>query len=65
MASIRCRLFLQGLTDSTKGSEEALGRALAAPYLIQAEGKRPRTRYGLRLEAGAIRFGAGGLGMDA
>ncbi len=45
--------------------EEALGRALAAPYLIQAEGKRPRTRYGLRLEAGAIRFGAGGLGREA
>jgi hypothetical protein len=37
--------------------EEALGHALAAPYLIQAEGQRPRTRYGLRLEAGAIRFG--------
>ena len=44
--------------------EEALGRVLAAPYLIQAEGRRPRTRYGLRLEAGAIRFGAGGLGME-
>jgi CRISPR-associated protein (TIGR02584 family) len=38
--------------------EEVLGRQLAAPYLIQAEGKRPRTRYGLRLEAAAIRFGA-------
>ena len=42
--------------------EEALGRALAAPYLIQAEGRRPRTRYGLRLEAGAIRYGAVGWG---
>ena len=38
--------------------EAALGPALAAPYLIQGEGQRPRTRYGLRLEAGAIRFGA-------
>ena len=37
----------------------ALGPALAAPYLIQGEGQRPRTRYGLRLAAGAIRFGDG------
>ncbi|MBP6734931.1 MAG: TIGR02584 family CRISPR-associated protein [Chromatiaceae bacterium] len=36
----------------------ALGPALAAPYLIRGEGRRPRTRYGLRLVAGAIRFGA-------
>jgi CRISPR-associated protein (TIGR02584 family) len=37
---------------------KALGTQLAGPYLIQAEGKRPHTRYRLRLEAGAIRFGA-------
>lgn len=38
----------------------ALGPALAAPYLIQGEGQRPRTRYGLHLAAGAIRFGGDG-----
>ncbi len=37
--------------------EEALGRALAAPYLIQAEGKRPKTRYGVNLAPEAIRYG--------
>ena len=34
----------------------ALGSQLAAPYLIQADGKRPHTRYRLRLEPEAIRF---------
>ena len=38
--------------------EEVLGRPLAAPYLIQAEGKRPKTRYGVNLAPEAIRFGA-------
>jgi hypothetical protein len=38
--------------------EEVLGRQLAAPYLIQAEGKRPKTRFGVGLAAEAIRFGA-------
>jgi CRISPR-associated protein (TIGR02584 family) len=37
--------------------EEVLGRQLAAPYLIQAEGKRPKTRFGVGLAAEAIRFG--------
>ncbi|MCO5762110.1 MAG: TIGR02584 family CRISPR-associated protein, partial [Chromatiaceae bacterium] len=37
--------------------EEVLGRPLAAPYLIQAEGKRPKTRYGVNLAAEAIRYG--------
>jgi hypothetical protein len=47
----------------------ALGAQLAAPYLIQADGTRPRTRYRLRLEPAAIRFGSidgdGEEGVDA
>lgn len=38
--------------------EEVLGRQLAAPYLIQSEGRRPKTRYGVGLPAAAIRYGA-------
>ncbi len=38
--------------------EEALGRPLAAPYLIKGEGQRPKTRYGVGLAATAIRYGA-------
>jgi len=38
--------------------EEVLGRQLAAPYLIQADGRRPKTRYGLGLAAEAFRYGA-------
>jgi CRISPR-associated protein (TIGR02584 family) len=34
----------------------ALGAQLAAPYLIQADGTRPHTRFRLRLEPEAIRF---------
>jgi CRISPR-associated protein (TIGR02584 family) len=34
----------------------ALGSQLAAPYLIQADGARPHTRYRLTLDSGAIRF---------
>lgn len=37
---------------------QALGAQLAAPYLIQADGSRPKTRYRLRLEPEAIRFGS-------
>ncbi len=36
----------------------ALGAQLAAPYLIQGDGTRPRTRFRLRMEPDAIRFGA-------
>ncbi len=36
--------------------EQALGPQLAAPYLIQPDGPRPRTRYGLRIDPGSIRF---------
>jgi len=34
----------------------ALGSQLAAPYMIQADGGRPQTRYRLGIEASAIRF---------
>ena len=43
---------------------DALGRALAKPYLIQTDGRRPNTRYGLRLEPEAIRFEAVGQSLD-
>jgi CRISPR-associated protein (TIGR02584 family) len=36
--------------------KDALGPQLAAPYLIQSDGARPRTRYGLRIDPQAIRF---------
>ena len=35
---------------------QALGAQLAAPYLIQPDGTRPKTRYRLRIEPEAIRF---------
>ena len=43
---------------TNKALAEALGPQLAKPYLIQADGRRPNTRYGLRLEAETIRFAA-------
>ena len=45
--------------------EEALGRQLAAPYLIQSEGKRPKTRFGVGLAASAIRFGTFGVAVPS
>jgi hypothetical protein len=41
---------------ANKVLSEALGQSLAKNYLIQAQGHRPNTRYGLRLEPEAIRF---------
>ena len=35
----------------------ALGATLAKPYQIQPSGKRPETRFGLKLEAEVIRYG--------
>ncbi len=35
---------------------QRLGATLANPYLIQASGRRPRTRYGLTLAAEAVQF---------
>jgi len=42
---------------TNKALTDALGEPLARPYLIHADGGRPNTRYGLRLDAEAIRFG--------
>ncbi|ESQ14168.1 MAG: TIGR02584 family CRISPR-associated protein [Thiohalocapsa sp. PB-PSB1] len=41
---------------ANKALTEALGAVLAKPYLIHADGRRPNTRYGLRLQPEAIRF---------
>ena len=48
--------FDQRKSRTNSALTKALGAQLAEPYLVQAEGKRPHTRYRLRLEAGAIRF---------
>ena len=48
--------FEQRKSRTNTALEDALGPQLAAPYLIHAEGGRPRTRYGLRIPADAIRF---------
>ena len=37
--------------------EQVLGRQLAAPYLVQGDGRKPHTRFGLRIEPERIRFG--------
>ncbi len=48
--------FDQRKSRTNGAIEQALGRALAAPYLIQSDGRRPRTRYGLKIEPEAIAF---------
>jgi CRISPR-associated protein (TIGR02584 family) len=48
--------FDQRKSRTNAAIEQALGRQLAAPYLIQGDGGRPKTRYGLRIEPAAIRF---------
>jgi hypothetical protein len=50
--------FDQRKSRTNAAIEQALGRQLAAPYLIQGDGSRPKTRFGLRLEPEAIRFAA-------
>jgi len=52
--------FDQRKSRTNGALKAALGPQLAAPYLIQGDGARPRTRFGLRLEPCAIRFGAVG-----
>jgi CRISPR-associated protein (TIGR02584 family) len=37
---------------------KALGKATAQPYLIEGDGRRPRSRYALKLKPEQIRFGA-------
>lgn len=50
--------FDQRKSRTNGALKDALGPQLAAPYLIQGDGARPRTRYGLRVEPEAIRFAA-------
>ncbi|MFP4280027.1 MAG: CRISPR-associated ring nuclease Csm6 [Halochromatium sp.] len=50
--------FDQRRSRANQALTKALGAPLARPYLIQAEGRRPHTRYGLRIEPEAIRFGS-------
>jgi hypothetical protein len=49
--------FDQRKSRTNSALERALGRQLAAPYLIQGDGRRPKTRFGLRIEPDAIRYG--------
>ncbi len=48
--------FDQRKSRTNTALEQALGPQLAAPYLIQGDGARPRTRYGLRIDSGSIRY---------
>jgi CRISPR-associated protein (TIGR02584 family) len=48
--------FDQRKSRTNGAIEQALGRQLAAPYLIQGDGARPQTRFGLRIDPAAIRF---------
>jgi len=46
--------FEQRKSKTNRALLDALGAAVARPYLITAEGSRPRTRFGLVLERDAI-----------
>lgn len=48
--------FDQRKSRTNAALEQALGPQLAAPYLIQGDGFRPRTRYALRIDPGSIRY---------
>ncbi len=48
--------FEQRKSQTNKAISDALGPQLAAAYLIQAQGARPRTRFGLELDPAAIRL---------
>lgn len=48
--------FDQRKSRANGALEQALGHQLAAAYLIQGDGARPKTRYGLRLDPEAIRY---------
>ncbi|MEA1051769.1 CRISPR-associated ring nuclease Csm6 [Lamprobacter modestohalophilus] len=50
--------FDQRRSRANSALTNALGSQLAKPYLIHADGRRPNTRYGLRLEPEAIDFSA-------
>jgi len=48
--------FEQRKSRTNAALEKVLGQPLAAPYLIQGDGRKPHTRFGLRIAVGAIRF---------
>jgi CRISPR-associated protein (TIGR02584 family) len=48
--------FEQRKSRTNAALVDALGPQLAEPYLIHPDGRRPQTRYGLRLPPEAIRF---------
>jgi CRISPR-associated protein (TIGR02584 family) len=50
--------FEQHKSKANAVLRDALGEPLARPYLIEAKGARPRTRFGLALDPEAIRFTA-------
>jgi hypothetical protein len=50
--------FDQRKARTNRALRDALGRQLAAPYLIQTSGQRPQSRSGLGLSPEAIRFAA-------
>ncbi len=54
--------FEQRKSRTNAALVEALGAQLAAPYLIQGDGGRPNTRFGLQIAAQAIRFEDSGVG---
>lgn len=50
--------FQQRKSRSNGALKDALGDVAARAYLIAGEGSRSKTRFGLRLPAKAVRFGA-------
>lgn len=56
--------FDQRKSRANGALEHALGHQLAAAYLIQGDGARPRTRYGLRLDPESIRYAPIDLGTS-
>lgn len=56
--------FEQRKSKTIKAIKDALGETLARAYLIEAQGKRPNTRFGLTLEPPAIHFANKLAGCD-
>ncbi|MEA3274999.1 MAG: CRISPR-associated ring nuclease Csm6 [Pseudomonadota bacterium] len=48
--------FDQRKSRTNAALEQALGHQLAAPYLVHGEGRRPRTRFSLRIDPDAIHY---------
>ncbi len=49
--------FEQRKSRTNSALEQVLGRQLATPYLVHGDGRKPHTRFGLRIEAEGVRFG--------